>query len=158
MKKLKKNGGFTLVEMLIVVAIIAILIAVSIPLINSSLEKARHSVDNANIRDATSLTTVWYLEHQDDVKGNVKLTYYVNSKQQGKVFVSDAGTGNGASIKAATEDEIGDYKPVEIQCKQTAGGDGCWSGKSGALEVTVGANGDISTVSWGDFHGATAAK
>ena len=30
--KLKKQGGFTLIEMLIVVAIIAILIAVSIPL------------------------------------------------------------------------------------------------------------------------------
>ena len=38
-KKLKKQGGFTLVEMLIVVAIIAILVAVAIPIITVSLQK-----------------------------------------------------------------------------------------------------------------------
>lgn len=48
--KLSKNGGFTLVEMLIVVAIIAILIAVSIPLVGSALEKARVATDAANER------------------------------------------------------------------------------------------------------------
>ena len=54
-KKLNKNEGFTLVEMLIVVAIIAILIAVSIPLVNSALEKARDATDDANFRDAAAL-------------------------------------------------------------------------------------------------------
>ena len=49
-EKLRKHEGFTLVEMLIVVAIIAILIAVSIPMMNNALEKARHAVDEANIR------------------------------------------------------------------------------------------------------------
>ena len=46
--KLKKQGGFTLIEMLIVVAIIAILIAVSIPMVNGALERAREATDAAN--------------------------------------------------------------------------------------------------------------
>lgn len=57
-EKFRKNEGFTLVEMLIVVAIIAILIAVSIPLVNTSLEKARIAVDQANARDAITLASV----------------------------------------------------------------------------------------------------
>ena len=56
-KKLNKKG-FTLMEMLIVVAIIAILIAIAIPTFTSSLNKAKASADAANIRAgyATLLT------------------------------------------------------------------------------------------------------
>ena len=52
-KKAKKNKkGFTLAELLIVVAIIAVLVAISIPIFNSQLEKSREAVDAANIRAA----------------------------------------------------------------------------------------------------------
>lgn len=43
--------GFTLAELLIVVAIIAVLVAIAIPIFTSQLEKARESTDAANIRD-----------------------------------------------------------------------------------------------------------
>ena len=59
--KLKKHGGFTLVEMLIVVAIIAILIAVSIPLVSSSLEQTKHATDAANERAAKAEIMLQFL-------------------------------------------------------------------------------------------------
>lgn len=37
----RRTGGFTLIEMLIVVAVIAVLVAVSIPMVNASLEEVR---------------------------------------------------------------------------------------------------------------------
>lgn len=52
MKKLNNKKGFTLAELLIVVAIIAVLAAISIPIFNSQLEKAREATDVANIRAA----------------------------------------------------------------------------------------------------------
>ena len=61
MKKLRKNSGFTLIEMLIVVAIIAILIAISIPLINGVLERARDSTDQANERSAKAEALLIYM-------------------------------------------------------------------------------------------------
>lgn len=48
--------------MLIVVAIIAILIAISIPLVNSALEKAKHATDSANERAAKAALVIEYLE------------------------------------------------------------------------------------------------
>lgn len=49
---LKKNNnrGFTLAELLIVVAIIAVLVAIAIPVFTSQLEKSKESTDAANIR------------------------------------------------------------------------------------------------------------
>ncbi len=38
--KYKRNKGFTLTELLIVVAIIAVLVAISIPIFTSQLEKS----------------------------------------------------------------------------------------------------------------------
>ncbi|MCF2615666.1 prepilin-type N-terminal cleavage/methylation domain-containing protein [Oscillibacter valericigenes] len=53
-KKLNKKG-FTLAELLVVVAIIAILVAIAIPVFSSQLENARKSTDEANIRSAYSI-------------------------------------------------------------------------------------------------------
>ena len=50
MKNNKK--GFTLAELLVVVAIIAVLVAIAIPVFTAQLEKSREAVDAANIRAA----------------------------------------------------------------------------------------------------------
>lgn len=54
-KKLKNRKGFTLMEMLIVVAIIAILVAIAIPTFNSALNNAKKATDDANLRAAKAV-------------------------------------------------------------------------------------------------------
>lgn len=52
MKKMMNKKGFTLMEMLIVVAIIAVLVAIAIPVFNGALTKSKEAADVANIRAA----------------------------------------------------------------------------------------------------------
>ena len=71
----RHKQGFTLMEMLIVVAVIAVLIAVAIPFFSSSLHKSRVATDWANVRSA-------YAEMQADyiATGTFdKYTDYVNT-------------------------------------------------------------------------------
>jgi len=60
---MKKNNkkGFTLAELLIVVAIIAVLVAVAIPVFNAQLEKSREATDTANLRSAYGEAVAAYL-------------------------------------------------------------------------------------------------
>ena len=51
MKKMNKKG-FTLAELLIVVAIIAVLVAIAIPVFTNQLEKSREATALSNIRAA----------------------------------------------------------------------------------------------------------
>ena len=48
----KENKGFTLAELLIAVAIIAVLVAIAIPIFTAQLEKSREATDLANVRGA----------------------------------------------------------------------------------------------------------
>lgn len=51
-KERRTNSGFTLAELLIVVAIISVLVAIGIPVFTTQLEKSRESVDLSNVRAA----------------------------------------------------------------------------------------------------------
>lgn len=67
LSKIKKNEkGFTLMEMLIVVAIIAVLVAIAIPTFNSSLNKAKVATDQANIRAGYASVMLKVLESDLD--------------------------------------------------------------------------------------------
>ncbi len=59
MKTLKNKKGFTLAELLIVVAIIAVLVAIAIPVFTTQLEKSRETTDIANLRSAYGAATVY---------------------------------------------------------------------------------------------------
>lgn len=74
MRKMKNSKGFTLMEMLIVVAIIAVLVAVMIPVMNNSLEKSRDTATVANLRTAYAEAQVAYLT-EDATNKDVKINY-----------------------------------------------------------------------------------
>ena len=60
--------GFTVAELLIVVAIVGILVAISIPILNEQLEKAREAHDIATMRAAASAAIEMYYAGVHDSK------------------------------------------------------------------------------------------
>ena len=125
LKKLKKNKkGFTLAELLIVVAIIGVLVAISIPIFTSQLEKAREATDEANIRSIyaqlsadvlTENTTIdakkdkdvcpaaaTYSVTKDGTTGNITgtATYKMTQKIDGTVSKTDVTIG-GVTLTSA---------------------------------------------------------
>jgi len=66
MKKINNKKGFTLAELLIVVAIIAVLVAIAIPVFTNQLEKAREATDLANVRSAYAEVMTQYLEDGEE--------------------------------------------------------------------------------------------
>ena len=78
LKKMNKKG-FTLAELLIVVAIIAVLVAISIPIFSAQLEKAKEATDMANIRSAYAEVIANYLGDSKEHVASVNLKSDIKS-------------------------------------------------------------------------------
>ena len=75
LKKLTNQKGFTLMEMLIVVAIIAVLVAIAIPAFGGALTKAKEATDVANIRAEYAEYQVAVLNETNPTWENPHLNY-----------------------------------------------------------------------------------
>lgn len=102
--KLKNRKAFTLMEMLIVVAIIAILVAIAIPTFNAAMAKSRAATDLANIRSGYAAAVVAAMTDAIDAGGQ---DYFLQA--DGSVSTTE-GTPyecKGTSEKAAADSTIG---------------------------------------------------
>lgn len=77
----KRNKGFTLAELLIVVAIIGVLVAISIPIFSKLVEKARFATNVANARAAYAAVEAEFLTTNHRSTGE---TYYSYDTETGK--------------------------------------------------------------------------
>ena len=93
MKKMNKKG-FTLIEMLVVIAIIAVLVSIIIPTVMNSTNKADAAATAANLRSLKAEITTSILT-RDGVWANVNL------KTAGNVTLSEA---QEAAVEKALDD------------------------------------------------------
>lgn len=63
---MKKKKGFTLIELIIVIAILALLIAIAIPKYQQSNLSAQATAHNANVRVLKNAAILYSIDHPDD--------------------------------------------------------------------------------------------
>ncbi len=93
MKKNKK--GFTLAELLIVVAIIGVLVAISIPIFSRQLEKSRDAVSIASIRSAYAVAMsdmLTYNGYQGENGSGTGQNNYIHEENGTRIYVNHAGS------------------------------------------------------------------
>lgn len=122
----EEKGGFTLAELLIVVAIILVLVAVAVPVFTGAMDKANIAVGQADARAAkseasvmyaldanktttTDLTTAQKYEVAVDKHGNVSKPEPVNDFDAGTKVVSETTTDDdykAIGVAAQTDDGV----------------------------------------------------
>lgn len=129
---MKQNkNGFTLMEMLIVIAIIAVLIAVAIPVFASQLEKAREATDLANVRSAYAQLST------EALLGDSEATVTVNLKQKQADWQSVDPVNIGGIVHSKNQGDTDNWKGVAapngtcvVSYKEDYGIILNWSGKA----------------------------
>lgn len=109
MKK-KNNEGFSLVELIIVIAIMAVLIVVLAPQFIKFVEKGRESTDLQNITECKTAVETYVADK--GIKGSTQFT--VTATAKGNIVIAATGVADNALAEYGIE-SLKAVKPVESE-------------------------------------------
>lgn len=144
--KKKDNKGFSLVELIIVVAILAILVGLLAPQYIKYVEKSRKSADANNINEIVNALQVYAADPENELPADTyTITIAVDSKT--KVTVTSETADNAAIAIAGIKSTAADFESIHLKSSKW----GVNGAKVDTLSVKVKVEGNGSTtVTYGD--------
>ena len=113
-KKVKRSEGFTLIELVIVVAIIGILVAIAMPRMVQARKNAAVGAHNANVRTLEGAGLMYIAERGDAATGDITndVKPYIQDWPEVPKLVDDNATYT-VEVVAKTDDDEGGGVKVE---------------------------------------------
>lgn len=145
MKKLTKNNkGFSLVELIVVIAIMAVLVGVLAPQLIKYVEKSRQATDIQNC-DSIATTLKTYFSDKENLNGTVTVTV----KNGAAIAYSVSVAGSGLDTKATTALTDAGLKDTQLKGSK-------WTGSKIDI-IYDSATGKVSYNAASDYYNATNA-
>ena len=134
---MKKNQGFSLVELIVVVAIMAILIGVLAPAYLRYVEKSRKSTDVSAIDEMIGAADKVAVDPELEVPSGAKFKITISNGTASIAYTTSAATA--ASVVTEEWKALANMKTADYTIKSSA-----WSTGSGSFTGTVGDDGDVT--------------
>lgn len=131
MKKTQKklgNKGFSLVELIVVIAIMAVLVGVLAPTLIRNVEKSRESTDLQNL-DSIRQSVVTALSSES-------VAEYAPTGSTNSVIVYNSLTATGSSLAGKLYDEMSEDNSLGVKMKSSAA-------SKGTIKITVSGGGKV---------------
>ena len=129
-KKKNDNKGFSLVELIIVVAILAILVGLLAPQYLKYVEKSRKSADASNLDEMVRAIQVYAADAEDTLAADT-YTITIDKDDEAKVEVTSSTDANKTAAEKALTEAVPDWKKTKLKSNK-------WSnGKDGTDKANV---------------------
>lgn len=132
----KNNRGFSLVELIVVIAIMAVLVAVTAPQFTKYVDKSRQSVDAttvANVVSAAQVGVADVVSYPDITSGTYVITISGSGTEVTGATVDEPGSTAVTAMETAIEDACGDLDDIKTTAK-------AWEDTGIVINITVDGN------------------
>ena len=138
-RKKKDNKGFTLVELVIVVAILAILVGILAPQYTKYVERSRKAADASNLDNLVTAVKVAAADANADVIYTTDVKYTIEIKPSGTTLTPEKATTNKTEkLTTALNEYAGDaWQKTTLKSKS-------WDGNSIKADITIKSNGAVT--------------
>ena len=132
----KNNRGFSLVELIVVIAIMAVLVAVTAPQFTKYVDKSRQSVDAttvANVVSAAQVGVADVVSYPDITSGTYVITINTSGTAVTGAKMDEPGSTAVTAMETAIADACGDLDDIKTTAK-------AWEDTGIVINITVDGN------------------